>query len=105
MRMKLTEMKRIAEKRTKGEWFEKLAPDIRSVNSIYSYGDDPEERFDLLEIASEDDVLFIVQAANTYDQLLKVAECAKDLLESAMIHRDDRHYEVALKEALEELEK
>ncbi len=64
--MKLEELREIASKRTKGEW-------DWSENNLRC----PSKGFTCDCGIDTVDARFIALAANTYDQLLKVAECAK----------------------------
>lgn len=110
--MKLEEMKRIAEARTKGEWCQEA---LGETDGRTLYVDNGKPNYEDWPTLAEDmpgeDAEFIALAANTYDQLLKIAECAKDLMGSTgkvyqgfpgKLEWPELHY---LKQALEELEK
>jgi hypothetical protein len=92
MVMKLAEMKRIAEARTKGEW----------INEGYAIFND-EVKQCLLHANFKKDIPFIAMAANNFDKLLAVVEAAKRITKRSL--EIGNAVETELCEALEELEK
>lgn len=104
--MKLEEMKRIADARTKGEWFwsgNTYGEYLKSRNGEdILLGIDAETG--LYKKASEEDEAFIAMAANNWDKLMKVVEAAKEYCECEHDHILGYPYQELLT-ALEELEK
>jgi hypothetical protein len=77
--VKLEELREIASKRTKGEW--KVTQAYGLNNDLSTGFVDPAFTPFGNGYSSIEDAEFIALAANTYDQLLKVAECANKAAE------------------------
>ncbi len=112
--MNISDMKKIADSRTKGEWgytyYEDANdPDNRNRNigiiEDEFYGDTIIHRDSGVYSPEKADAEFIIMAANNIDKLIAVVEAAKPLFNFKGSSNDWSKIETTLESALKELEK